>query len=80
MLTQKDVDYLKEELSDVFATKSELNELKDQVLSSLDAVMGEIKSFREEMTLIPDRLVDHTDRIEKLEQIHPHGRHPQTTA
>lgn len=34
--------------------------------------MGELKTIREEITVLGGRSSDHEDRIEKLEKIHPH--------
>jgi hypothetical protein len=60
-----DVDMKK--LEKVFATKQELFELKDDLVTRLDAIMGELQAMREEMTVFAYRQSDHSDRIEKLE-------------
>lgn len=77
MLTKKDIDFLKseltDELKDIFVTKTEFNDFKDQVFTSFDEVMGELKTIREEIVFIGHRVSDHTDRIEKLEKLHPHS-------
>ena len=40
---------------------------KDDFFGKMDEVMGELKSIREEQTLVRDRVADHEDRIEKIE-------------
>jgi len=80
MLTQKDLDQIENIVDEKLNERLKLLPTKDEFFTSQDELLGEIKSFREEMTLIPDRLADHTDKIEKLEKIHPQGRHPQTSA
>lgn len=49
---------------------------KEDFFSRMDDLMGEVKTIREEVTLVAYRSSDHTDRIEALEKIHPDGRHP----
>jgi|GEM_PF-1303477 len=78
MLTKKDIANLVKELSGTFATKDELKEeirgvredLSNTVLQFKDDILYEIKGIREEMTILTgyrDKIVDHEERIEKLE-------------
>lgn len=60
-------DYLDEKL-DEFVTKDYLDEkvtdFKSEILNAVDEVMGELKDFREEQTLIGNRLSEHSDTLE----------------
>ena len=49
--------------------KDDINHLpiKDEFYNKMDEVMGELKTIREEQTLISHRVSDHKDRIEKIE-------------
>jgi len=67
MLTQKDVDLLENTFKQVFATKEEIKETKNEVVTLLDEMMGELKTIRESITLSTHRLSNHEDRITKLE-------------
>src|SRR5215208_6983876 len=50
-------------------TKSDISHLptKDEFYEKMDEVMGELKTVREEQTLLSHRVSDHEDRIEKIE-------------
>ena len=50
-------------------TKSDISHLptKDEFYNKMDEVMGELKTVREEQTLLSHRVSDHGDRIEKIE-------------
>ena len=50
-------------------TKSDLSHLptKDDFYEKMDEVMGELKTIREEQTLISHQVSDHEDRIQKIE-------------
>jgi hypothetical protein len=50
-------------------TKSDISHLptKDEFYTKMDEVIGELKTIREEQTLISRGLSDHGDRIEKIE-------------
>ena len=63
-LTIEDVIERKE-----LVTKSDLSHLptKDEFYTKMDAVMGELKTIREEQTLLSHRVSNHEDRIEKIE-------------
>jgi predicted nuclease with TOPRIM domain len=40
---------------------------KDEFYTKMDEVMGELKTIREEQTLISHKVSNHEDRIEKIE-------------
>ena len=50
-------------------TKSDLSHLptKDEFYEKMDEVVGELKTIREEQTLVSHRVSDHEDRIQKIE-------------
>lgn len=73
-LTQTDIT----KLSKIFATKQDLEryltvdefrQFKDDVLTGLDKVMGELKKIREEQIFMHNKVYqDHEKRITRLEQ------------
>ena len=50
-------------------TKEHLSHLptKDEFYTKMDEVVGELKTIREEQTVISHRVSNHEDRIEKIE-------------
>lgn len=63
MLTAKDISLLR----DLFVTKNEFKKFTDKILGGLDAVMGELKTVREELVLISGRLSEDADSLENHE-------------
>ncbi len=90
-ITQKDIAQLKfifstkddfEELSEKFgelAKKIDLLPTKDDFFTKMDEVVGELETMRQEGTVGSHQISDHEDRIEKLEEIHPVGKHALAT-
>jgi len=64
----------KEDLEDL-ASKQDLIEFKSDIFDKIDSVLKELVAMREELTIVTHRVSDHEDRLEKLEKIHPHGKH-----
>jgi hypothetical protein len=69
-ITNKDIDKLKE----VFATKDDLKDLKNDMLGGLDKVMGELEKAREDRIFAigkdreQDQRIDHLEkRVERVE-------------
>lgn len=56
MITQKDIKKLEENFPN-----------KEELFTRLDALMLEVQTMREEMTVFAYRQGDHSDRIERLE-------------
>ena len=58
-----------EAVEEKLVTKSDISHLptKDEFYTKMDEVMGELKTIREEQTLLSHRVSDHEDRIEKIE-------------
>ena len=71
LLTEKDVDYLEQRFKGVFATKDDLQKLKDELMNKLDRILKEILASRQEQTVLSHQVSDHEDRISTLEEIHP---------
>ncbi|MBI4974180.1 hypothetical protein HZC27_06245 [Candidatus Roizmanbacteria bacterium] len=66
MITNADVKKLK----DVFATKDEMKELRNDVIGFKDAILHEITKLREDITVVigyRDMIEDHENRIGKIE-------------
>lgn len=68
--------------SDVTKTSNSLltgvAQMRDEIITSNDKVAGELKTLREEQTLLNGRTVkinEIENRVEKLEEIHHHGPH-----
>ncbi|OGG02540.1 hypothetical protein A2Z33_01965 [Candidatus Gottesmanbacteria bacterium RBG_16_52_11] len=61
MLTQKDLQTIRT------VVKDELKHLptKDEFAEKMDNMMGELKTIREEITLVSGRMSDHTDELDK---------------
>lgn len=74
MLTKSDLKSVQELFNDFAETLKK--EIKDNVITRLDKVIGELKTIRDEQTIMvgkqsehTDTLEDHDTRIEKLEKI-----------
>ncbi len=53
-----------------------LYEIRNDLAQMKDEIMGELKTVREEQTMLNGRTVKINqieDRVKKLEQLHPHG-------
>lgn len=59
------------------ATKDDLKYLpnKEEYYAKQDEMMKELKAIRDEQAMLSQHSSDHSDRIEVLEKIHPHGVH-----
>ena len=55
-----------ENKSDKFEAK--MDKRFDKVMTALDWLIGRFKKFDEEQTILSERVGDHGDRIEKLEE------------
>ena len=62
------------ELEDKF--ERHVTKLKSDFVDKIDPILKEVTTSREERPIIAKRQTDHEDRIENLEKIHPHGKHP----
>lgn len=78
MLTKTDIDLIREIVKEeVNGLKSEFSHLptKDEFYQSMDKVMGELQTIREELTISYGQVSKHEERISDLEKIHPQGEH-----
>lgn len=48
-----------------------MTQFKSDILNSVDKVMGELKTIREQQEIITGKTSDHEERLEKLEKLHP---------
>ncbi|KKR86685.1 MAG: hypothetical protein UU32_C0012G0003 [Candidatus Woesebacteria bacterium GW2011_GWB1_41_10] len=77
------IDAIKQAVRVVFqemgvVTKDDLKYLpsREEFYKREDEIMGELKTMREEHTMLSNRIYnDQVPRLEKLEKIHPQGRH-----
>lgn len=59
-----------------FETK--LTEFRDDFYTKIDPILKEVTASREERTIAAEQHRRNQDRIEKLEKIHPQGKHLAT--
>ena len=65
MLSKADIQIIQGFINDL------KNELKNDIVTFKDQILGEIKSLREEVTIVTsyrDKIEDHEERLEKLEK------------
>jgi len=75
MLTQKDVDEIRQIVREEIDEKTKHLPTKDEFYTKMDELMGEVKAMREEQGVyagqysnISDELENHDTRIKKLEK------------
>lgn len=64
MLTQKDIT----RLETLFATKEELQDVRNDMITRFDAVMFELKAIREDLAASTYRQIIHSDTLENHEE------------
>jgi len=69
MITQRDMDGLENRFREVFATKDEFQQLKNDLMNKLDSILKEILASREEETILSHRVSNHEDRVTALETV-----------
>ncbi len=62
-----------DELELKFETK--ITEFKDEFYTKIDPILKEVVASREDRAMGAEQHLRNQDRIEKLEQIHPQGKH-----
>jgi hypothetical protein len=79
------LDLIKQAVVEVFEeldviTRKDLSYLpsKEEYFEREDKAMGKLKKIEEELSILSDHSSNHSDRIEALEKIHPHGHHLPT--
>jgi len=61
-------DYLDERLDEMDEKlDKKLTKFRDDILTAVDGVMGELKDMREEQTLVSGKFSEHTDTLENHE-------------
>lgn len=69
-LTASDVRYIvKDELTEMGLDRvSKKLNLLDKIHISIDKLVGEVKGYREEQTIVSGKISDHQERISKIEK------------
>jgi hypothetical protein len=67
---------LDEKLDEKFKYKFGNLPTKDQFYEETLKVLTKLDSIETQMTMLSGRTYDNTDKIEKLQKIHPHNSHP----
>lgn len=75
MLTQRDITLIEELLDEKFEVRLKNIPTKDEFFTSMDKIMGELETIRNEQILIAGSQGDYEKRLELLENIHPNGKH-----
>ncbi len=68
-LTQKDFDQIEELLDEKLDEKLKILPTKEEFFSKMDEVVGELKTAREEQTVLSHQVSNHEDRLKTLEEI-----------
>ena len=77
-LSMKDLDEIRDLVVEIVDEKIRSLPSKEEFFEWMDKLMKELKDIREEITVLSGHSSDFSDRIEKLEKIHPQGTHAQT--
>lgn len=83
MLTKQDLKRIEllfeikldEKLEEKLNDKLGLYPTRNEFFKSMDKIMGELETIRNEQILIAHSQGDYDERLEKLESIHPKGNH-----
>jgi hypothetical protein len=67
-LTINDLDEIEKVVEEEIEEKVSNLPTKDEFFTKMDEVMGELKAIREEQPLQSNRLSNHEDRLEKIEE------------
>jgi len=70
-LTQTDLNQIEKIVEETIGEKTKNLPTKDEFFTKMDEVVGELKTAREEQTIITHKLSDHEDRITVLEDNGP---------
>ena len=74
-LTQKDLDEIEKLIDQKLKLRLKHLPTKDEFYKAMDQIMGELKTMRETYEIMVPKVANHEIRIEKLEDLHPHGQH-----
>ena len=67
VLTQKDFDQIDKILDEKLDEKLKILPTKEEFFSKMDEVVGELKTVREEQTVLSHQVSNHEDRLKTLE-------------
>ena len=68
MLTQRDLDLIEKIINETLEDKTRNLPTKDEFFTKMDEVMGELKTIREEDTILGHQVSEHEKRITDLEE------------
>ena len=74
-LTEKDLDEIEKLIEKAIKGKVKGLPSRDEFLTAMDKVVGELQTMREELAFTNRHLNKHENRITALEEIHPQGQH-----
>lgn len=77
-ITQTEFEEIEKLIRDT--VKEEISHLptKDEFYKWMDKLMSELKSIREDHTVLIGQVTRHTQEIESLQKIHPNNKHFST--
>ena len=77
ILSEKDIDLIEEAIDRKLDEKldEKLVPFRSEIMNAISEVMGELKAIKENQEIGVGRRRDIENRVEKLERIHPGGRH-----
>ncbi|MBI2590796.1 MAG: hypothetical protein HYW33_02865 [Candidatus Blackburnbacteria bacterium] len=75
MLTQQDLEQIEELIEEKIVERIRLLPTRDEFFSKMDELITELKAMREEHAVSKGQVIDHEERLESLEEIHPQGKH-----
>jgi hypothetical protein len=74
-LTEKDFNKIERLVREIVDEQTKHLPSRDEFFKSMDRVMSELQTMREELALTNHHLNEHESRITSLEEIHPQGQH-----
>jgi len=78
MLTQTDVNEVGNIVEEKIEEKTKNLPTKDEFFTQTLKVLSKLDDLEVAMKIVSSRQSEHSDQIEALEKIHPHGRHSAT--
>jgi hypothetical protein len=72
-LVLREINKLEDQINEV---KGKQVESESRVINLVDKVLGEVVAMRQEQVVHHGQYYDLTERMEKLEALHPQGQHP----
>ncbi len=80
MITQKDIELLKDEFSGVFVTKDDFLKFKNEIFEKIDKFLALFMKVDQEQTLLSNKVSEHNDTLESHNQRLANLEHHQSAA